>query len=226
MAALRLLTRTSRPLAASLTHAARAAHTLPELPYAYDALEPIISKEIMETHHSKHHQAYVNGLNAGLESLAKAEEANDVSSIIALKKNINFNGGGHINHSIFWTNLAPSSEGGGVVPSSGAFIDAVNSQFGSIEVLKEHMNAAGAGVQGSGWVWLGYNKGSKQLEIATTANQDPLQATLGYVPLLGIDVWEHAYYLQYKNVRPEYLKSIWSVVNFENVAQRYDEASN
>eukprot|EP00041_Stephanoeca_diplocostata_P014160 m.254587 g.254587 ORF g.254587 m.254587 type:complete len:230 (-) comp19604_c0_seq2:2688-3377(-) len=209
---------------AQMSSASRAAHTLPDLGYDYGALEPVISAEIMETHHSKHHQTYVNGLNAAEEKLAEAVNSGDVSEQIALQSAIKFNGGGHINHSIFWTNLAPTTCGGGALPT-GPLLEAIEQEFGSLEGFQEKFNAKTAAVQGSGWGWLGYNKATGRVEIATCANQDPLEATTGLVPLLGVDVWEHAYYLQYKNVRPNYLKAIWDVINWANVAERYAEAS-
>lgn len=193
-------------------------YTLPELSYDYGALEPYISGEIMELHHSKHHKTYITNFNTALEKLHSAK---DPQSIVALQSALNFNGGGHINHTIFWKNLAPKSQGGGEGPQ-GPLASAISTQFGSVEKLIAKMNSTGAAVQGSGWVWLGLNKELKQLVVETTANQDPL-VNKGLVPLLGIDVWEHAYYLQYKNVRPDYLKSIWNVVNWSDVNQRYEE---
>lgn len=134
-----------------------------------------------------------------------------------------FNGGGHINHSIFWTNLAPANAAGGGAPE-GELAAAIDAGFGSFDAFKETFAAKTAAVQGSGWGWLGFNPATGAVEIATTANQDPLQATTGLTPLLGVDVWEHAYYLQYKNVRPDYLKAIWEVVNWGNVAERFAAA--
>lgn len=196
---------------------------LPDLPYAYDALEPVISAEIMELHHSKHHNAYVTNLNAALEKHAEAEAKGDVSGMIAQHSAIKFNGGGHINHSIFWTNLAPQSQGGGE-PPKGALADAINAKWGSLDKFIEAFNAKTAPVQGSGWGWLAWCPVNKIPLIWTCSNQDSLQATTGLIPLLGIDVWEHAYYLQYKNVRPDYLKNIWKVVNWANVTERYEAA--
>jgi len=195
-------------------------YKLPELPYDYSALEPVISGEIMEIHHSKHHNAYVTNLNAALEKYADAEAKNDLKAMISLQSAIKFNGGGHINHSIFWTNLAPQSEGGGT-PPEGDLADAINKKWGSLDKFIEEFNGKTAPIQGSGWGWLGYKKDKNCLCILTCANQDPC-VTTGYTPLLGIDIWEHAYYLQYKNVRPEYLKNIWKVVNWKNVSERYD----
>ncbi|KAI9025218.1 Manganese/iron superoxide dismutase [Phycomyces nitens] len=207
--------KTLRPLTAIRTKV-----TLPELPYAYEALEPYVSGEIMKIHHSKHHQAYVNGFNAAEEKLEGAFRANDLTQQLALQNALKFNGGGHINHSLFWKNLAPQSEGGGQAPK-GSLLSAIEKEFGTFDNFVGQFNTAAAGVQGSGWAWLGYNKAAKRLEIATTPNQDPL---LALTPILGIDVWEHAYYLQYKNVRPDYLKAIWQVVNWKTVAERFAKA--
>lgn len=197
--------------------------TLPELPYAYNALEPVISEEIMKLHHQKHHAAYVNNLNAALEKYATAESEENLDAMINLQPAIRFNGGGHINHSLFWENLAPQNSGGGQLPK-GDLADHLKQTYGSVEKFIEKFNAQVGPLQGSGWGWLGYCKDSKILSIVTTHNQDPLLATQSYVPLLGIDVWEHAYYLQYKNVRPDYLKAIWSVVNWAKVEERYANA--
>jgi len=197
-------------------------YELPKLPYALNALEPVISEEIMSLHYNKHHSTYVANLNKALEQYAEAESKNDLAAMIALDSAIKFNGGGHVNHSIFWTNLAPIAEGGGSAPQ-GALATAIDKTFGSLDALIEAMSAKAIAVQGSGWAWLGFNKAKKSLEIVTCNNQDPL-STQGLVPLLGIDVWEHAYYLQYKNVRADYVKSIWKVVNWKNVAERYNAA--
>ncbi len=190
-------------------------YKLPELPYDFGALEPVISGQIMELHYTKHHQAYVNNLNAALEKYAEAEKKGDVVAMIALQAAIRFNGGGHINHSIFWTNLAP--QGG---EPKGELLEAIKKEFGSVDKLVEILSAASVGIQGSGWGWLGYDKAKGRLAIAVCSNQDPL-STVGLVPLLGIDVWEHAYYLQYKNVRADYVKNIWKIVNWRNVEERY-----
>ncbi|KDQ56185.1 hypothetical protein JAAARDRAFT_36956 [Jaapia argillacea MUCL 33604] len=193
-------------------------HTLPELPYAYNALEPHISGQIMELHHTKHHQTYVNGLNAAEESYAKALSPKEQ---IKLQSALKFNGGGHINHSLFWRNLAPTSSGGGHLPPNSSLAKAIQEDFGGLDALKKKMNATTAAIQGSGWGWLGYNSDTKKLEIVTTANQDPL---LTHTPIIGIDIWEHAFYLQYKNVKVDYLNEIWSVINFEEANARYEEA--
>ncbi|NGX47872.1 MAG: Superoxide dismutase [Mn] [Chlamydiae bacterium] len=197
-------------------------HEQPELPYDFGALEPVISGEIMEIHYTKHHKAYVTNLNTALEKYFEANTRGDLEAMVALQSSINFNGGGHINHSIFWTNLAPEGKGGGGEPQ-GELAIAINKEFGSFEKFVEKFNSKTVAIQGSGWGWLGFGKKKGVVEIVTCQNQDSL-STKGLVPLLGIDVWEHAYYLQYKNVRPEYLKNIWRVVNWKNVAERFENA--
>ncbi|KAG7441534.1 manganese and iron superoxide dismutase [Guyanagaster necrorhizus] len=196
------------------------ANTLPDLPYSYDALEPFISRQIMELHHKKHHQTYVNALNAAEAAYSKASSAKER---IALQAALKFNGGGHINHSLFWKNLAPAhseGKGNGGVLHGGSLKDAIEGTFGSVDAFKKQFNATTAGIQGSGWGWLGLNPITKRLEIVTTANQDPL---LTHVPIIGVDIWEHAFYLQYLNVKADYLNAIWSVINFEEAQKRYDE---
>jgi superoxide dismutase, Fe-Mn family len=197
-------------------------YQLPELPYDFAELEPFISGEIMNLHYSKHHAAYVNNLNKALEQYAQVETKQELSQMIALQSAIKFNGGGHVNHSIFWTNLISQKKGGGVL-DKGPLLDTLTHQFGSKDAFIESISMKATGQQGSGWAWLGYNKGMKRLEIATCDNQDPL-STKGLIPLLGIDVWEHAYYLQYKNVRADYVKAIWNVINWKNIEQRFVEA--
>ncbi|KAG1471068.1 hypothetical protein G6F56_002335 [Rhizopus delemar] len=220
IAARTLKTNTIKRVATPLT-TVRTKVTLPDLPYEYNGLEPYVNEEIMRLHHSKHHQTYVNGFNQAEEKLQNAFQANDLTQQLALQNALKFNGGGHINHTLFWQNLAPKGKGGGNL-AKGALSSAIDKEFGSFDAFVKEFNAAAAGVQGSGWAWLGYNKAAKRLEIATTPNQDPL---LHLTPLLGIDVWEHAYYLQYKNVRPDYLKNIWEVVNWETVAERFAKST-
>jgi len=197
-------------------------YRLPDLPYDFSALEPVISSEIMQLHYSKHHNAYVTNLNTALEKYREAEAKGDIAAMIGLQQAIKFNGGGHVNHSIFWTNLAPMGKGGGEAPA-GDLAAAIQRDFGSIEQFIEKLSAQAVAIQGSGWGWLGLNPSTNHLAIATCANQDPL-STQGLIPLLGIDVWEHAYYLQYKNVRADYVKNIWKIVNWKNVQERYDAA--
>lgn len=207
-------------LAPGLSSIVKFKHTLPDLPYDYNALEPAISAEIMKLHHTKHHATYVDNLNVAEEKLAEALHKKDTAAVIQQNNIIKFNGGGHLNHSIFWQNLSPS--GGG--DPDGHLLSAIKESFESVENMKQKISAAAVGVQGSGWAWLGYCKDTHKLCIKALPNQDPLQPMTGLVPLLGIDVWEHAYYLQYKNVRPDYVKAIWKVVNWKDVADRLEKA--
>lgn len=199
------------------------AFTLPALPYAPEALEPHIDKQTMEIHHGKHHQAYVDNLNkaiAGTEHENKSLEAL-VASAGKISPAVRNNGGGHWNHSFFWELL--SAKGG---KPSGKLADAINSTFGSLEALQEKVSAAGATRFGSGWAWLIVKDG--KLEVSSTPNQDnPLMdvAEVKGTPILGIDVWEHAYYLKYQNKRPDYLKAIWNVINWDKVAEHYAAAT-
>lgn len=198
------------------------AFTLPALPYAPDALEPHIDKQTMEIHHDKHHQAYVDNLNkaiAGTEHEKKSLEEL-VANAGKISPAVRNNGGGHWNHSFFWELLSP--KGG---KPSGKLADAINSTFGSLEALQEKINTAGATRFGSGWAWLIVKDG--KLEVTSTPNQDNTLMDVAEVkgtPILGIDVWEHAYYLKYQNKRPDYLKAIWNVINWEKVAANYAAA--
>lgn len=203
--------------------AVRTKYTLPDLPYDYNALEPVISEDIMRLHHQKHHQGYVANLNAALEKFAGATQSNDLAAQALLTAQIHFNGGGHLNHSIFWQNLCPPKDAKG--RPSGALLRAIEEEFGSFEHFQAFFNTHAGAIQGSGWGWLGYNATAKRVQFAATPNQDPLLAHRGLIPLLGVDVWEHAYYLQYKNARPEYLKSIWAIVNWDDVAHRLSLAT-
>ncbi|XP_043482636.1 superoxide dismutase [Mn], mitochondrial [Leptopilina heterotoma] len=198
---------------------AKSKHTLPDLPYDYKALEPIICAEIMQLHHSKHHATYVNNLNIAEEKLKEAVAKGDVNAQIALAPAIKFNGGGHLNHSIFWSNLSPSSS-----KPDAALCQQIEKDFSSFDEMKKRLSEATVGIQGSGWGWLGYNQKEKRLQIATCANQDPLQATTNLIPLFGIDVWEHAYYLQYKNIRPDYVKAIFDIANWADINARFKKA--
>lgn len=197
------------------------AYQLPELPYAYDALEPHFDKETMNIHHTKHHNAYVTNLNNALagneELLSKSIEdliANLDAVPEAARTAVRNNGGGHANHSLFWEQL--SADGGG--QPTGALAEAINKKFGSFDAFKEEFAKAGATRFGSGWAWLSLNNG--ELEVTSTPNQDsPIME--GNTPLLGLDVWEHAYYLHYQNRRPDYIAAFWSVVNWDEVAKRF-----
>ena len=203
------------------------AFTLPALPYAPDALEPYIDKTTMEIHHGKHHNAYVNNLNKALESApdlaGKTLEELLANNCAIVPENIRTavrnNGGGHANHSMFWTILA--APGSGATAPSGALADEIGSVFGSFDQFREKFNAAATTRFGSGWAWL--LKSGGKLEIASTANQDsPIMEGKGIV--MGLDVWEHAYYLKYQNRRPEYIAAWWSVVNWKEVEKRYQAA--
>ncbi len=198
------------------------AFTLPSLPYGHDALEPHIDTQTMQIHHGKHHQAYVDNLNkalAGTDGENKSLEEL-MANISAYPMPVRNNGGGHYNHSLFWSVLGP----GGSTPS-GNLATAINDTFGSLDGLKEKMNTAGTTRFGSGWAWLLVSGG--KLVVSSTPNQDnPLMdvAEVKGTPILGIDVWEHAYYLKYQNKRPDYLNAIWSVINWAEVAKRYEAA--
>lgn len=200
------------------------AYEVPDLPYDYNALEPHIDEATMRVHHDKHHQAYVDKANAALEGTEWADKdveevLKNLGSLPADKQGpVRNNAGGHYNHALFWKMLSPN---GGGAPS-GELADAINSTFGSLDELKEKFNAAGVGQFGSGWAWLIHN--GSGLEVVSTPNQDsPISD--GKTPLLGADVWEHAYYLKYQNKRPAYLDAFWNVVNWDYVAERYAAAN-
>lgn len=173
----------------------------------------------MEIHHTKHHQAYVTNYNAAKEQLDEAVAKGDANKIISLQGALRFNGGGHINHSIFWQNLSPDK----TAPSD-KLKNAIIKDFKSLENLKAELKTAAVGIQGSGWAWLGLNKKNGVLQVVQCANQDPLQATTGLTPLFGIDVWEHAYYIQYKNLRPTYVDAVFDIINWKDVSDRFDKA--
>ncbi|RPB09084.1 manganese superoxide dismutase [Morchella conica CCBAS932] len=188
-------------------------YTLPALPYAYDALEPYISSTIMTLHHTKHHQAYVTNLNAAL-----SQEATDVTSQIALQAQIRFNGGGHINHSLFWKNLAPAGTGEARVEAAPRLVQAIEERFGDLGKFKERFGKTLLGLQGSGWGWL-VKDAEGRLEIETTKDQDPVAS--GKQVILGVDMWEHAYYIQYYNNKAAYVEGIWNIINWEECEKRF-----
>lgn len=199
-------------------------YTLPDLPYAYDALEPYIDSETMHLHHDKHHNTYVTNLNAAIEKHPELGEKTveeliaDMNSIPEdIRTAVRNNGGGHANHTFFWGVMGPNAGG----EPTGAIKTAIDEAFGSFDNMKEEFKTAATGRFGSGWAWLVVNNG--KLEITSTANQDsPLME--GKKPVLGLDVWEHAYYLKYKNVRPDYISAFWNVVNWDVVNEYFDKA--
>ncbi|MDA9462385.1 Manganese superoxide dismutase [Enterococcus mundtii 3F] len=196
-------------------------YTLPDLPYAFDALEPYIDEETMHLHHDKHHNTYVTNLNAAIEKYPELGEktieelVSDMDAIPSdIQTAVRNNGGGHANHSFFWKIMAPNAGG----EPTGAIKDAINEAFGDFATFKEEFKKAAAGRFGSGWAWLVLEDG--KLAITSTANQDsPLME--GKKPVLGLDVWEHAYYLKYKNVRPDYIEAFWNVVNWDEVNKHF-----
>ena len=202
-------------------------YTLPEMPYAYDALEPHIDAQTMEIHHSKHHQKYTDGMNGALEKLSPELQEKDIEEILSninqvpddVKGAINFNGGGYDNHKLFWNSM---KQNGGGEPT-GAIADAINDSFGSFTEFKELFSSKTAPIQGSGWGWLVYNPNSSKVEYKAMSNQTSPR-TEGLVPLLGLDVWEHAYYLKYQNKRPDYIAAWWNVINWDEVNDRFSKA--
>ena len=201
-------------------------YELPPVPYPYDALEPYIDARTMEIHHTKHHQTYTDKFNAALEKCPPEIQEKDILDILSSldqvptdqKSAINFNGGGFDNHRIFWNNMKPN--GGG--EPGGSIADAINTSFGSFSDFKEKFSSATALIQGSGWGWLVYNPSSKKVEYKAMPNQTSPR-TEGLIPLLGCDVWEHAYYLKYQNKRPDYISAWWNVVNWDDATSRFDK---
>ncbi|GAB3707636.1 superoxide dismutase [Nocardiopsis oceani] len=196
-----------------------APYSLPELPYDYAALEPWISGQIMELHHDKHHATYVAGANTTLEQMAEAREAGNFGTVNQLQKNLAFHLGGHVNHSVFWKNLSPE---GGDKPE-GELGAAIDDQFGSFDAFRAHFNAAATGIQGSGWAILAWDALGQRLIIEQLYDQQA-NIAIGTQPLLMLDMWEHAFYLQYKNVKGEYVKAFWNVVNWADVQERFAAA--
>jgi len=196
-----------------------AEYTLPELSYDYGALAPAISGQIMELHHSKHHQTYVTGANTAIQQMAEARDSGNLANINKLEKDLAFNLGGHVNHSVFWTNMSPN---GGDKPV-GELASALDDYFGSFETFQAHFTAAALGVQGSGWAALLWDSIGQRLIISQFFDQQS-NFPVGTVPVLLLDVWEHAYYLDYKNVRADYVKAFWNIVDWSNVQARFDAA--
>ena len=202
------------------------AFTLPKLPYAYDALEPHIDAQTMEIHHTKHHQTYINNLNAALEgtefaNLSAEDVVRQLDKLPQDKRGaVQNNGGGHANHSLFWTVMAPNAGG----KPEGALAEAIESQLGGFDAFKEAFTKAALTRFGSGWAWLSVTP-EKKLVVESTGNQDSPLMT-GNTPILGLDVWEHAYYLRYQNRRPDYIGAFFNVINWPEVSRRYEAALN
>ena len=196
-----------------------ATYTLPDLPYDYGALQPAIIGEIVELHHDKHHAAYVKGANDALERIAEARDSEDFSSLVGLEKTLAFNLSGHVLHSIYWQNMSPD---GGDRPD-GELATAIEEHFGSFERFRGQLSQATTLVQGSGWGVLAWEPLSQRMIIEQVYDHHG-NVGQGSVPLLAFDAWEHAYYLQYRNVRPDFVKAMWEVVNWSDVSRRYAEA--
>ncbi|KAL3419453.1 superoxide dismutase [Phlyctema vagabunda] len=194
-------------------------YALQPLGYAYDALEPYISKDIMTLHHTKHHQAYVTNLNNFLQMQHSASSSGDLVKQLSLQPAINFHAGGHINHTLFWENLSPASSSSSSSDKAPKVTLAINARWGSLSSFQEKFNAVLLSLKGSGWGWLVQDVESGSIEIITSRDQDIVPA--GKKPLLGVDFWEHAYYLQYLNDKAAYANGIWKVVNWEVVEKRY-----
>ena len=191
-------------------------YTLPDLPYDYSALEPYISGRTMQLHHDKHHQAYVTGANTALEQLQEARDKGDFADVNKLEKDLAFNLGGHINHSVFWKNMSP--DGGG--KPEGELAAAIDEYFGSFDKFTTHFTATALGVQGSGWAMLAWDQIAARPVVFQLFDQQG-NVPAGVTPLLQLDVWEHAYYLDYQNVRADYVRAFWHVVNWQDVADRF-----
>ncbi|MFT3875567.1 MAG: superoxide dismutase [Propioniciclava sp.] len=194
-------------------------YTLPELDYDYGALEPHISAQIMELHHSKHHAAYVAGANTALDKLSEARESGNFAAINKLEKDLAFHLGGHLNHSVFWKNMSP--DGGG--EPDGELGAAIDEFFGSFDGFKNQFNEVANGIQGSGWSMLVWDTLGQRLNINQLFDQQG-NLPVGQLPILQLDMWEHAFYLQYKNVKGDYVKAWWNVVNWANVTDRFAAA--
>lgn len=208
--------------------AVRSIHTtveLPPLPWEIHELEPVLSGYMIDYHYTRHHHTYWTNLTTLLRQQAHAKEKGDYETLVRIAPDIAFNGGGHLNHSFYWHSLAPTTKGGGERPSeSSAFNNEVKQAWGSVDHLIADFTKQTAAIKGSGWGWLCWNKAAHKLQYAQTKDQDIIHEGTGLVPLLNIDVWEHAYYLDYKNARPNYLNEIWKVVNWHKVEHRFNKA--
>lgn len=200
--------------------------SLPKLNYEYGDLEPILSKDLVEVHHSKHHQTYITNYNNLLPELESAVQAGDTEKIIRLGKGLKFNGGSHINHSIYWTNLAPIKQGGGEVPHKDSVLrQHIEKTWGSVEKFQDTFTNNLLSIQGSGWGWLVHDKTTNSLRYLELPNQDPVCENKDLTPLFTIDMWEHAYYITYKNAKANYVKELWKIVNWKNIEERYIHAA-
>ena len=197
-------------------------HKLPELNYAYDALEPYIDEQTMRLHHSKHHQGYVNGLNKAEKALAKARENGDFGDVRNLHRLVAFHGSGHFNHCLFWQNMTPADN---YKDPSGDLLAQIKKDFGSLDNLKAQFGATAKAVEGSGWGFLAWQPAGEQL-VTLAAENHQKQTQFTAIPILALDVWEHAYYLNYQNKRGEYVDNWWNVVNWENVAEHFSAATD
>ena len=196
-------------------------HKLPELSYSYDALEPFIDEQTMRLHHSKHHQGYVNGLNAAEKALAEARNNGEFDNIRAIERSLAFNGSGHFNHCLFWQNMTPPDN---YTDPSGDLLNQIKKDFGSFDDFKAQFAAAAGGVEGSGWGFLAWQPGGNQL-VTLAAENHQKQTQFTTIPILALDVWEHAYYLKYQNKRGEYIDNWWNIVDWENVAENFGRAT-
>jgi Fe-Mn family superoxide dismutase len=194
-------------------------YSLPELTYDYAALEPSISARIMELHHSKHHAAYVAGANTALEQMEEARAKSDFGSINKLQKDLAFHLSGHVNHSVFWKNLAPTNSD----RPEGELANAIDDFFGSFEAFQAHFNATAMGIQGSGWAFLAWDSVGERLIIEQLYDQQS-NVAMASIPLLMLDMWEHAFYLDYQNVKGDYVKAFWSIINWSDVQTRFADA--
>ena len=196
-------------------------YVLPKLPYGYDALEPVIDKETVTLHHDKHHAAYIAGVNAALKKLSEGRDKSDYSAMKALDRELAFHGSGVVLHNLYWESLCPKSEC--KEPASGEFLDQVRTDFGSLANLKAELGAAAKAVEGSGWAALVWEPLNKQLLVMQVENHQKL-TVWGVVPLMVIDVWEHAYYLKYQNRRTDYVDAIWGIINWGGVERKFKAA--
>lgn len=203
--------------------ATKGEYTLPPLPYPHDALEPHLDQATMEIHHAKHHAGYVAGLNKAMSELKKARDAGDFALIKHWSREIGFHGGGHINHCLFWITMAAPGQGGGGAPA-GPLAEAIARDFGSFEGFTKHFQAAAGAVEGSGWAWLVWDRFSRRLMIQQMEKQQDMLMTSA-IPLLGCDVWEHAYYLRYQNKRADYVKAWFNVINWGRVGTMFEHVS-